>query len=345
MWRERGARLRPWATLATLAAKASRPCRQLVDVAGYRQLPVDVRLLESFTILAEELHFTRAAARLHIAQPAFSQQIARLERQLGTGLFTRPPGPVVLTTAGEVLLREARPALVALHAAVVATMDVASGASGRLRLCHLSSYGPQVVPAVAAAMRDIAPDVVLQLSEASIEEQLDGIRSRTVDVGLFHLDPAVSINNAGVVIERIASTPRFVVLPPQHALARAQTVDLATLAEETWILPVGSTTVSLQAANFVASCRRHGFEPTVGQQANSIETILGLVASGFGVAPAPWPVALRPPSGLAVVRVEAEHHDVVVAYSADATTGTTVRSSFVLATRRVVEELVVRLEG
>jgi DNA-binding transcriptional LysR family regulator len=314
-------------------------------VVGYRRLPVDVRLLESFTILAEELHFTRAAARLHIAQPALSQQIARLERQLGVRLFTRPPGPVVLTTAGGVLLREARPALLALHAAVVATMDVAAGASGRLRLCHLSSYGPQVVPALAAAMRDVAPDVVLQVSEASIEEQLDGIRSRAVDVGLFHLDPAVSIDDAGIVTELIASTPRYVVLPPQHALARAQTVDLATLAGETWILPVGSATASLQAANFLESCRRHGFEPTVGQQANSIETMLGLVASGFGVAPAPWPVALRPPPGLALVRVEGDHHDFVVAYAAHATTGTALRSSFVLATRRVVEELVGQLDG
>jgi DNA-binding transcriptional LysR family regulator len=313
-------------------------------VVGYRQLPVDVRLLESFTVLAEELNFTRAAARLHIAQPALSQQIARLERQMGVRLFTRPPGPVVLTSAGEVLLREARPALLALHSAVVATLDVGAGASGRIHLCHLSSYGPQVVPTIAAAMREVAPDVVLQLSEASIEEQLDGIRSRTVDIGLFHLDPDVAIEDARIVTERIASTPRFVVLPPSHPRFREQSVDLAALAEETWILPVGSATESLQATNFLACCRRHGFEPTVGQQANSIETILGLVASGFGVAQAPWSVALRAPSNLALVRVEDDHYDVVVAYAADATTGTSVRSSFLLATRRVVEELVGQLD-
>src|SRR5690348_1264103 len=102
------------------------------------RLPFDVRLLEPFVVLAEELHFTRAAERLHVAQPALSQQIARLERQVGSRLFTRPPGPIALTPAGEVLLRRVRPALVELLAAVEEARDVVAGRRGSLSVGHMS---------------------------------------------------------------------------------------------------------------------------------------------------------------------------------------------------------------
>ena len=109
---------------------------------------VDPRLLESFVVLGEELHFTRAADRLHIAQPALSQQIGRLERQVGATLFTRMP--VALTPAGEALLRGARPALRELREAVEAARRVHSGEAGPVRVGHLSSFGPRAIPALMA---------------------------------------------------------------------------------------------------------------------------------------------------------------------------------------------------
>ena len=100
-------------------------------MAGYEPLSIDLRLLESFVILAEELHFTRAAERLHIAQPALSQQIGRLERQLGARLLTRPPLPVSLTPAGTELCKRAGAALADIRAAVSAARSVADGTAGR----------------------------------------------------------------------------------------------------------------------------------------------------------------------------------------------------------------------
>jgi DNA-binding transcriptional LysR family regulator len=93
-------------------------------------------------------------------------------------------------------------------------------------------------------------------------------------------------------------------------------VSLAELAGDVWVMPVGAGEQTVQETNVLAACRRHGFEPQVGQRANSIETMLGLVASGFGVAPAPWAVALRPHATVHLVRVADDEHRVVAVHLA-----------------------------
>src|SRR5215813_4785483 len=97
-------------------------------------LPVDIRWLESFSVVAVSLHLTRAAQRLSVSQPALSQQVARLERQLGVQLFTRSPGAVSLTPAGAALWREVQPAIGGLRAGIAAARAVGGGAGGRLRV-------------------------------------------------------------------------------------------------------------------------------------------------------------------------------------------------------------------
>src|SRR6478609_4870412 len=160
-----------------------------IEVAGYEPLSIDLRLLESFVILAEELHFTRAAERLHVAQPALSQQIGRLERQLGAKLLTRPPLPVELTPAGRELRARAGASLADIRAAVATARAVADGTAGALAIAHLSSYAPDVIPAIAGAFATAHSEVTLHLSEGSIEEQVDAIRAHDVDLAMFHLDP------------------------------------------------------------------------------------------------------------------------------------------------------------
>ena len=108
-------------------------------------------------------------------------------------------------------------------------------------------------------------------------------------------------------------------------------------------MPVGASERSVQEANFVAACRRHGFEPRISRRANSIETMLGLVASGFGVAPAPWSVALRPPLSVHLARLADDHHRVVAAHP-DGTAATPNVVRFVAAARAVVAALLADLE-
>ena len=294
-------------------------------------------------MVAEELHFTRAAQRLSVSQPALSQQIGRLERQLGVQLFTRLPGAVALTPAGAALWREVQPALAGLRAGIAAARAVAAGVTGRLRVQHLSSYGPHVLPVVAAQLREMAPDLVVELREASVEEQLAALRHRVADVGVFHLDPDVDLDAPGISTTTLAVAPRYVALPRGHTFATSRTLSLDQLAGDLWVMPVGASERSVQEANFIASCRRHGFEPRIGQRANSIETMLGLVASGFGVAPAPWSVALRPPPSVHLARVTDDYHRVVVAHLEGAA-ATPVVERFVAAAGAVVAALLADLE-
>ena len=300
-------------------------------------VPVDMRWVESFGVVAEELHFTRAAQRLNVSQPALSQQIARLERQLGVQLFVRSPGSVSLTDAGAALWREAQPALAALQVGFAAARAVGRDVR-RLRVQHLSSYGPQVMPQVAAHLRGIDPQLTVELREASVEEQLDALRRRTADVAVFHLDPDVELSTVDITTTVLTTAPRFMAVPLGHPLAAATTLPLADFAGEVWIMPVGSIEQSVQEQNVLAACRRRGFQPRVGQRANSIETILGLVASGFGVAPAPWSVALRPPPSVHLARLDDERHLLIVAHRSDAES-TDSAASFVAAARLVMENM------
>jgi DNA-binding transcriptional LysR family regulator len=312
-------------------------------VAEVWPLPVDIRWLESFAVVAEELHFTRAAQRLSVSQPALSQQIARLERQLGVQLFTRAPGVVSLTPAGVALWREVQPAMDRLRAGIAEARAVGTGSSGRVRVRHLGSYGAHVLPMVAAHLREVAPELVVELREASVEEQLDALRQRSADVGVFHLDRDVDLDAPGITTTTLACAPRYVAVPRGHLLATSTAVPLSDFAGDVWVMPVGASDHSVQEANAVVACRRHGFEPRIGQRANSIETMLGLVASGFGVAPAPWSVALRPPPSVHLVRVADDDQHVVVAHR-DGPVETPTVERFIAAARAVVEALLADLE-
>ena len=276
-----------------------------------QRIPLDVRLLEPFVVLAEELHFTRAADRLHVAQPALSQQIARLEQQMGMRLFTRPPEAVRLTPAGQALLARVRPALAAIRTGVGEARSVAAGDLGALGVAHLSSLAPRVVPAIIAAFHDECPRVSVLPREASVEEQLGDLRDGEVDVGLFHLNRDVKLDGEGVVVDMVApglsrrggaagpsdrqggARLRLGVGPREldHPFRDAHR---GIRLRSSWRL-VGGRDLSLGR----------------GAREQHLETMLGLVAAGLGISPAPWAVALGKPGGSCCVEVEGESLDLV----------------------------------
>src|ERR1700759_3496031 len=138
---------------------------------------LDLRLLTPFVVLAEELHFSRAAERLHIAQPALSQQIARLERQLGFQLFDRPPRPIALTAAGRTLLDRVSPALALLEQGVLEGKALAGEQMDHVGVGHVASVAPRLMPLIVASLRDTHSDMTLTLYAASLIEQLAALRS------------------------------------------------------------------------------------------------------------------------------------------------------------------------
>jgi DNA-binding transcriptional LysR family regulator len=223
---------------------------------------------------------------------------------------------VALTAAGDVLLARARPALAELRGAVEDARAVAAGREGTLRLVHLSSFGPGMVPGLVEALHDSAPGLKLISRESSVEEQLEALADGSADVGLFYHDPTLPLPTANTVLEPIAEGPHYVAMRSDHPRAADPIVALEDLATERWILPTGTTTQGYQASFFLTMCARHGFTPEIAQDANSIETMLALVAAGFGIAPAPWLALPRRPANVVFVPTEQERFAIVAAHRA-----------------------------
>jgi DNA-binding transcriptional LysR family regulator len=244
-------------------------------------LDIELRHLRSYLVLAEELHFGRAAKRLGIAQPPLSQQIARFERLLGYTLFTRRPR-VALTAAGAALLAPARRALEQVAYGVDATRRAGRGESGILTIGFAASTMATRVPEVLRLFRRRHPGVELVLRELSTTAQVDALRSGVIDCG-FLREP---VADAAIVAERVVREPFSAVLPAAHRLAAHRTIDLAALASEGFVLFPRAVAPALYD-QVRAICRTAGFEPRQVQEAEEWLTIVGLVDAGLGVSIVP----------------------------------------------------------
>ena len=248
---------------------------------------MELRQLRYFVAVAEELHFRRAAARLHISQPPLSQQIGRLEAELGCRLLLRTRRRVELTPAGRAFLGDARAMLAELDVAVATAQRIDTGHAGLLRVGFVGSALLSILPAVVQGFRRARPEVEIELRERSTAAQLQALVSGVVDVGLvrppIESDPA--LRTEVVLRERTV-----VALPAAHPLARFQRVSLKRLAAEPLVLFPRD-----QAPGFHDLLMRRlattGTAPQVVQSAPEMLTIIGLVAAGIGVSPVPASVA------------------------------------------------------
>jgi len=248
---------------------------------------LDLRLLPPFLALAQELHFSRAAQRLHIAQPALSQQIARLERQLGVQLFDRPPRAIALTRAGRLLHDRVAPALALVEQGIAESTAMAGEPRAAVSVSHLSSFAARLVPLIVAAMRATHPHLMLTLHEASLTDQLAALRSGRSQFGLVHTNPDLPLTIPDLRAVTIATGPRMIVMPAKHPLARKSAVVLCDAASHPFILPSGDQESGYRAG-VEGACQRYGFMPLPAAHANDTGVILDLVAAGVGVALMPW---------------------------------------------------------
>ncbi len=171
---------------------------------------MELRQLRYFIAVAEELHFRRAAARLHISQPPLSQQIARLEEELGCRLLSRTRRRVELTPAGEAFLRDARATLEELDVAVATVRRIETGQAGLLRVNFVGSALLSIVPGIIQRFRRGRPEVEIELRERSTLEQLRALNSGIIDVGLVRppIDPDDALATEVVMRERtVAAIP------------------------------------------------------------------------------------------------------------------------------------------
>ncbi|MBV9916554.1 MAG: LysR family transcriptional regulator [Solirubrobacterales bacterium] len=246
---------------------------------------LELRALEYFLVVAEELHFGRAAARLHIAQPSLSQQIRKLEDQLGTTLFDRSSRRVELTAAGEALVREGGKTLRQAKAAVRAARRAATD---QLTVGFFGSAGERL-PEVLKTYAERRPNVEVTVRElllGSVQDIVEG----TVDVAFTRLRPG----QAELEIQVIASQPRVAALAMDHPLAKSEELAFADLRELSFITNRALSEESVPL-RWLAEQRRHGLPGRVAADAASIQEILTLVAAGRGVCLVPAPVAQQYP--------------------------------------------------
>jgi DNA-binding transcriptional LysR family regulator len=239
---------------------------------------LDLRLVTYFIAVAEELHFGRAAERLHIAQPSLSQQIRQLEHQLGVTLLQRTSRRVELTRAGEALLREGRRTLAQAQRTIAATR---SAARERLVVGFAGSAASDLLANALEAFAADHPTIEVSLRELALNN-VDDIASGDVDIAFTRLLPG----QCELELEIIAREPRFVALPTAHRLARYHAVSFTDLRDEAFIINPAARTEA-PPARWLAEQRQHGLPGRVAAQAASIEEILTLVATNRGVCLVP----------------------------------------------------------
>ena len=256
-------------------------------------MKVELRHLRYFLAVAEELHFGRAAARLQIAQPALSQQIRRLEEEIGVELFHRTKRRVQLSAGGEAMVQSARQALSDVEASIEVAQRAARGEIGHLTVGFIETAATTIVPLAVRRFRTDHPDVGLSLRELSVDAQVDGLRSGALDVGIVRLP----IDVDGLLLRPVADEGLLVVAPEGHPLAGRQRVGSQSLAGEPLVLLAREVVPGLYD-QIIALQREHG-GANIAQEATSIQAVLGLVAAGLGVSLLPASVRSLDRSGVA----------------------------------------------
>jgi DNA-binding transcriptional LysR family regulator len=242
---------------------------------------IELRHLRSFVAVAEELHFGRAAARVHIVQPALSRQIRALEEEMGLRLFARDRRRVTLTPAGAVFFDQVRVLLEQVARAVDTARRADRGEVGSLRIAYVPAMAGTGLPEIVRGFRKRFPGVEVQLQEMSPAMQVEAVLGERVDVG-FARGP---IHEPALAAETVLEEPLVAALPSGHRLGRHKRLGLAMLAREPFVLQARSRGPGSHD-QILAVCRSAGFSPRVVQEGSQAE-VASLVASGAGVAIVP----------------------------------------------------------
>src|SRR5689334_3294737 len=262
---------------------------------------MDIRQMRYFRAVAEELHFRRAAERLHLSQPSLSEQIRLLEEELGVKLFERSKRRVCLTEAGETLLVKTRQLLDGVEQAIDETRQVAAGTAGRLSINFVSTALIGELPRALRAFISQVPHIDIRLTEIDPEEQIQNILKGDADIGFIH----------GIVkhpqLESMVVHSDTLMLALPREVAKKGAIHLRSVAEFTTILPSAFSTYGF-SAHVEEAYRLAGVTPRKVMHIKLLIVGLYLVAAGFGVCVVPAcfksvqvrgvvyrPLAIQPP--------------------------------------------------
>ncbi|MDZ4402677.1 LysR family transcriptional regulator [Prosthecobacter sp.] len=247
-----------------------------------------------FIEIARQRSFTRAAERLHMAQPALSQQMKNLEAELGTALFIRGRKEVQLTAAGKAFLPRAEALLTQAEAAKAIVSDVAQLRGGKLIIAAIPSVSACLLPEVIRSFSRLHDKVEVQLIEDSSERVAASVESGLADVGFLQL-PA---SKAAFETRTIITEPFVLLVAKSHALAKPKEVLLKKLAAESFIFYKGRARDTA-----LETCRKAGFEPRIACESGELETVRALVAVGLGLAIVPQLAAGNLPKTIQAITI------------------------------------------
>jgi len=262
---------------------------------------MELRHLQYFLALAEEQNFSRAAHRLHIAQPSLSQQIRRLEAELETELFDRSSRPIQLTNAGELLLGDARGLVQEMEATAREVRRAGRGEVGRVRIGY--SYGGlyDLVLVLLRRLLVASPETNMVIHQLPERDQVPALRTRRVDLVLGRITEPTTCD---VIVRPLRDERLIAILPTHHPLATGPTVKLVDLAEERFVMfPRRLEPVVFD--NYIQACMSAGFTLRLEHEVSDAQTQALAIAAGLGVGLSGEQLALRFPE-LVYLPVEPE---------------------------------------
>jgi DNA-binding transcriptional LysR family regulator len=274
-----------------------------------------LRHLRYFLVVAEELHFGRAAERLHMAQPPLSQQIRRLEAEVGAELFVRTTRRVDLTAAGAAYVERARAILASVDAAAAEARRIAAGSEGRLVIGCVGSVTYSLLPELSGRLAEELPGVDFSFrGEMLASEQVHALRAGTID--LAFLRPPVA--DPTLAVTSLRHDRLVLAVPAGHRFAARHLIRVADLRGEGLIVHSAQRRSAMYDVVH-RLCREAGFEPTVRHEVGETSTLVTLVAGGLGVAIVPQPVQALSLEGIVYVPLvrPATSVELVVAHRAD----------------------------
>jgi DNA-binding transcriptional LysR family regulator len=255
---------------------------------------MNMRQLQYFLAVAQDLNFTRASERVSIAQPALSQQIMALEEELGTPLFIREKRKVLLTPAGEILIEHARRVLNAASAATVAVRAAQRGAEAHLAVGAIYSAIYTFLPNTLREFKVLAETAEVSLQEMTISQQIAGLKEGTIEVGLVR----GHVYDRDIVTEQLYRELLVVAVPAGGEYDQKQPVELAELA--TWPLIAVARGLARGYANSILDIfEEQEFTPRIVKEVYDMHTSVCLVAAGMGVSIVPATFRIMQSQGVA----------------------------------------------
>jgi len=245
---------------------------------------MELRQLRSFLAVADALHFRRAAAQLHLSQPALTMQIRALEEEMGVRLLERNRQETSLTYAGSVFQKEVRQLLERAGQGVERAQQAAKGIVGLIRVGFISTAAAaHILPPLISRFRLAHPEIELSLQNLLTSDQVAMLNDGTLDVGLFRLPVAAQDQLTIIPIYR---EPLVVLLPESDPLARKRNLRLIDLKQSAFVVYARSHAPDYHDL-ILRTLNDAGFSPNLAQEAGEMYTLVSLVSAGLGVALAP----------------------------------------------------------